>query len=328
MYVRTKLRPAFTLIEMVVVIGIIVLLATLSAATVMRVQKSQRESNTNNALRAVAIGLDQQWKQAVAKIGAEEPHEIILQMTSKGPAAGCGQDKARAKALHMHLRLRQEFPQTFAEARFVFPAMQWQSPCNGQVYNLASLNAMYGPKPVYIAAIGTNGNGTEPQEAGALLPIVLAQNRGGAAFNALEAGPTNSINFGGREYRVLIDSWGHEICLRRRAVDAEMSFNNNMIANELNTEPFVSKQAMTSGFKDPADPEGKLTPNVWTGANALPGVRVLAASWFRGPLNNAIADPFDGFNRGPYVMSGGQDETYTTPDDLLSFRIAGIGRGN
>jgi len=145
MYVRTRLRPAFTMIELIVVIGIIVLLATLSAATVMRVRTAQRETNTNNVMRAVTMGLNEQWKQAVQKISAEEPHEIIRQMTSKSQQAGCGDDKSRAKALHMYLRLRQEFPQTFTEARFMFSG-QWQNPCTGQVHNLAGLNAMYGPR--------------------------------------------------------------------------------------------------------------------------------------------------------------------------------------
>jgi hypothetical protein len=135
--------------------------------------------------------------------------------------------------------------------------------------------------------------------------------------------------------KVLLDAWGNPICLRRWAADAELSASNNMIANELNLEPFVSKVAINSGFRDPADPEGKLTANVWTGANivanANPNPRALAASWFTVPLQQSgtpIADPFDGVNRGPYLMSGGRDKVYTTPDDLLSFRIAGVGRGN
>jgi len=110
-----------------------------------------------------------------------------------------------------------------------------------------------------------------------------------------------------------------------------MTANGNMIGNDLNVEPFVSKQAMTTGFKDPADPEGKLTANVWTGANALPMARQVAASWFIVPLqqsNTVIADPFDGFNRGPFILSAGGDQNYTTPDDLMSYRIAGVGRGN
>jgi len=39
-------------------------------------------------------------------------------------------------------------------------------------------------------------------------------------------------------------------------------------------------------------------------------------------------DPFDGRNRGPYVMSAGQDKNYGTPDDLLSFRLQQAGKGN
>jgi len=323
------------MIELIVVIGIIALLSTLSAAAVMRVQQAQRESNTDKYLRAAAIGLDQQTKAARDRIAAERPDDIIILMTSN---ANCGNDMARAKALHMMLRLRQEFPQTYAEVRYTFSG-QFQSPCG--TVNLANLNAKYGPKDLYLRAIASAPGGGSPyEEAAALLPIVLGTSRGGAAFNILEAGPTGSITVGGKEMKVLVDAWGTPISFRRCAVDAEMAANNNMIANELNSEPFVSKTATMTGYRDPVDPEGKLTANVWTGANALPGARAIAASWFTVPLNNEIANPFDGFNRGPYLRSAGRDSAgkYTpgqltvfdapTPDDLLSFRIAGIGKGN
>jgi len=324
---RTHLRPAFTLIELIVVIGIIALLATLSAAAVMRVQESQREGNTNKTLRALQMGLDPQVKAVVDRAAGERPHEIIVQMTSKGQPT-CGADLARAKALHLKLKLRQEFPQTFAEVRYVFSG-QYQNPCTGQVLDLSQLNAQYGhlPNDIYRIAIG-NANGTPPEEAAVLLPIVLAKSRGGAAFNALEAGPTNTINLNGREFKVLVDSWDKPIYFRRWAVDVEMAAVNNMLADELNSEPFVSKSAVQTGFRDPADPGGKLPVKVWSGTNELPGARAIAKSWFIVPLGGAIADPFDGFNRGPFVASSGKDKNPSTADDLFSFRLQGTGRGN
>jgi len=190
-------RPAFTLIELIVVLGIIALLATLSVAGVMRVQKAQREISSDRTLRAVQIGLDQQYKAAVDKIKTENPHDLIVQATSNGGVP----DMTRARALHMKLRLRQEFPQNFAEARFQFPPA------------LAALNAQYGPKPIYIAAIGAAGNPPAPspeaKEAAILLVVALSQTRNGVTFNVREAGPNDTIDVNGKGMPVLVDRGGH-----------------------------------------------------------------------------------------------------------------------
>jgi len=291
-------RPAFTLIELIVVLGIIALLATLSVAGVMRVQKAQREINSDRTLRAVQIGLDQQYKAAVDKIATENPHDLIVQATMNANGAP---DMTRAKALHMKLRLRQEFPQNYAEARFQFPAPY------------AALNAQYGPKPVYIAAIGA-GNGTPTTEAAALLIVVLSQTRNGVTFNVKEAGPVDTIDVGGKQVPVLVDAWGTPLCFRRWATDAEPDARD-----ELNTTPFVTQQQLAAGNCDPADREGKLR-QAWIG-------KPIALTWFVQPLPQ-VADPFDGRNRGPFVMSAGQDKNYATPDDLFSFRLQQAGKGN
>jgi prepilin-type N-terminal cleavage/methylation domain-containing protein len=294
-------RPAFTLIELIVVLGIIALLATISVAGVMRVQKAQREINSDRTLRAVQIGLDQQHKAAVNRAGSENPHDLIIQLTSNGIPPANTPDLTRAKALHMMLRLRQEFPQNYAEARFVF---------QGQ---FAPLNAMYGPKPVYLAAIGA-GNGTPTDEAAALLIVALSQSRDGVAFNVRESGPVQTIDVGGKQMPVLVDAWGTPICLRRWATDAEPA-----AVAELNQSPFVTQAMINSGNRNYADQDGKLR-QLWAG-------KPIAMSWFITPLPQ-VADPFDGNNRGPFLLSAGQDKTYVTPDDLFSFRLQQAGKGN
>ena len=78
-----------------------------------------------------------------------------------------------------------------------------------------------------------------------------------------------------------------------------------------------------------------------------PAYRTTAVQWFTVPLTNpladpltsfgTIADPFDGRNRGPYVVSAGRNgklipgDRYTNfmdPDDLYSFRLQREGKGN
>jgi hypothetical protein len=212
----------------------------------------------------------------------------------------------------MKLRLRQEFPQTFAEVRMtnVFAAAP-------------SLIPVYGPKPQYLLAIGA-GNGTPATESAALLLVVLSQGKGGAAFNAEEIGPVQTIDLGGKPMRVLADAWGNPMCLRRWATDGEMALRANELANELNLPPYVTPAQVISGNFDPQDPDGRLKATIWT----VPVNRNGAILWFTVPLNNTIADPFNGLNRGPYIVSAGKDAILASDDDLYSFRLQGDGKGN
>jgi hypothetical protein len=221
----------------------------------------------------------------------------------------------------MKLRLRQEFPQNYAEARFLIP------PVNGMLtpQQAAELNTKYGPKPLYLAAIG-NGNGTPVTESATLLVLSLSQTRGGATFNIQEAGPVQQIDVGGKLQRVMVDSWGNPICLRRWATDVETD-----AINELNQPPFVSANAVVTGNRDPQDPEGRLRITAgatWGFPPNGPNYRPMVLQWFISPLAPTVADPFDGLNRGPYVVSSGKNGNFMDPDDLYSFRLQREGKGN
>jgi len=103
-------RAGFTLIELIVVIGIIILLMGLTIGVVFRVRESQLEKNSNESLRKLQIGFDEQWKAAGDQIRGER---AIPQLILDGTRTQAGSfDPTRAHALHMKLRLRQEFPQS------------------------------------------------------------------------------------------------------------------------------------------------------------------------------------------------------------------------
>src|SRR5829696_2498105 len=161
-------RAAFTLIELMVVLGIIVLLSTLSVAAVLRVRDSQRETNTNTELRKLQIGIDQRWKATVERIKTEDVPPEIREYTRN---ANGSYDNDRAKALHLKLRLRVEFPQTFAEVEPAKFAAAYPVFLNPQFQGLPK---SYGPKPVFTAAV-SNLTDTHENESAVLLALILSQ---------------------------------------------------------------------------------------------------------------------------------------------------------
>ena len=309
MKARVHTRPAFTLIELIVVISIIALLAAISISAVFRLQETSRESNTNKTLLKVQMGLDPQVKAARDTIAKETPSDWVKTWTSSRDSNNnLVPDPIRAKALHMKLRMRQEFPQTYAEARALLG------------------DPMYGSKLMYRNAIGA-GSSTPDLEAAALLVVALSQNRGGITFSVEEIGRTEVRDIGGKQMRVILDEYGTPICLRRWATDGEL---NSLPADELNQQPFVSPSQIASGNKDPDDPEGRFrnpAPRQWDAS-----YKTQAELLFTSVLPT-VADPLPDFpvvsrNRGPYVVSAGKDKLFVTEDDLFSFRIQGSGKGN
>ena len=128
----TKARPAFTLIELIVVMSIIALLATITISAVFRLQSSQKESNTVTHLTKIQMTFNQQWKPTIDNIKKQEPPIAIRNATADGVAPATVLSDARARALHMKLLLRREFPQTFNEARLSTNGTVNTNPYNAQ----------------------------------------------------------------------------------------------------------------------------------------------------------------------------------------------------
>jgi prepilin-type N-terminal cleavage/methylation domain-containing protein len=308
-------RPGFTLIELLVVIAIISLLMAITVSAVFRLKQSSAEKNTVTAVRKIDIGFMQQWKAALDNARKEPiPSEI-----SAGTFSANGQaDPVRARALHMKLRMRQEFPQNF-----------------GELYNPPSgFSSSYPSKPIYIAATQGLSTTVNPEnQNAAMLYIVMSQGRGGVTFGNDTASRTALIDFplanGGatRQLRVFVDEWGTPIGFRREA-DDDIQF----VLDELNQPPFVNAvqaAAYAAGTpkNDAMDPEGRLQIQGWP-------LYTLAYNFLRqpNPANRPyIVNPFDGKNRGPFVFSTGGDKVYYPPnheDNIYSYRIQQTGRGN
>jgi hypothetical protein len=323
MTLHPKPRVAFTLLELIVVISIIVLLATLSTAAVMRVRDSQRETNTETQLRKIQMGFDQRWKATVDRIKMEDPPAEIINLTKDATTGAT--NLPRARALHMKLRLRAEFPQTFAEcdpAKFqaCFPVLY--QPAN------VGLLKIYGPKLLFSTAI-QNLTDTADNESAVLLYLILSQTGGGTSFDADAVGNVQPHPIAGnqpRDVKVFMDFYGSPIAFRRW-LDAIDDPANLGLAAELSQPPFAPK----GSAPDLQDPEGKLGPAqaaVW-GPNRnliLSGLFISAVN--ARPQWNQNINPFDGLNRGPFVYSAGKDKVYGNENDLHSFRLQSTGQGN
>lgn len=310
-------RAGFTLLELLAVLAIIGLLSAITAGAVSRYRLSSMEKNTDVHLRKLHILLDQQWKAAIDTIKKEEPPRAIVDLTRNPNGTN---DIARARALHMRLRLRQEFPQNFGEVQSTFTA----TASDGSTYS-------YSPKTIYTsqmagaALIDINDN-----QSAAMLYMILKQNRGGSMGDVEGAAPTVVLDYQKAaptgpndvlKLRVFVDAFGTHIAFRRTADD-----NNADVLQELNSVPFVTTQMMASGLKDPLDPEGRLAMMGWAG-------RPNAFNYFHQPnpaFRPYVVNPFDNQNRGPYCVSAGRNKRHNDVglDDLYSFRLQQSGKGN
>lgn len=334
---HTRARGAFTLIEMIVVISIIALLMTLTAAAVMRLRESSRESNTNVHLNKIHMELQKQWNAQVALIKSEPIPPAIVELTKDQNG---NPDLLRARALHTKLRLRQEFPQNFSE---LVPSPPLT--INGQTYvypvKAAFKTALKAPVAVEVIP--------ESQSA-ALVYLILSQGSGGSTTDVDSIARTKLMDYPQQnnappiQLKVFADEWGNHIGFHRWADD-----DMTDVLAELNLPPFVASPTPAPpaiSKNDPQDPEARLQPlppgstqPAWNAAYRLQALQLLATP--------RMQNPFDGKNRGPFVFSPGRNGRFralntapnSPPDDptmaaetdldnLYSYRIAGSGKGN
>jgi prepilin-type N-terminal cleavage/methylation domain-containing protein len=317
-----RARSAFTLVEMLVVIGIIALLAALTAAAVTRIREQSRENYTNVHLNKIQMELEKQWKAQVALIKSETPPAAIVELTKDQNGS---QDLVRARALHLKLRLRQEFPQNFSELTPI-------QPLGGPyVYQVKA-----GFKTALKAPLAAE---TTPEaQSAALLYLILSQGSGGTRTDVDTIARTKLMDYPQQNnapaipLKVFADEWGSHIGFRRWADD-----DMTDVVNELNLPPYVAAPAPPApgiSKNDPQDPEGHFSPffqPAWPAANRQLALQLLATP--------KLQNPFDGTNRGPFVFSAGKNGMFRVNNDpnlpfevnldnLYSFRIAGSGKGN
>jgi prepilin-type N-terminal cleavage/methylation domain-containing protein len=183
---RAPARRGFTLIELMVVIAIISVLLSLSAAAYFKAREAQMRRNTEQAIIRLDGALDQQWRRVIDTAKSESVSSAATNLS--------GGDERRARVIHVLLCLKREFPQSFAEAR---------SPAPG-----------FGPNPSYVRALA----GARPghNESSVCLLMALKQSRRGGDFDpdtalsSLEL--TDPVGDGVKE---VFDGWGRPITFIR-----------------------------------------------------------------------------------------------------------------
>jgi prepilin-type N-terminal cleavage/methylation domain-containing protein len=291
----TGSRSGFTLIEMLVVIGIISVLLALTAGAAIQVFAEQQKRVSQDRVTNVSSMLDQQWKAAVddarsINSSAIPPGVQNMATDSNGPNA------ERARIIWIKINLIREFPQSYAEA--LVPS----GPVNPYVTpgNLPPVDA-------YVQAINNSNQAahTANTEAAACLYMALRRaRRGQGQYVDPESLGKNAIRDSDNDgIMEIVDGWG-----------VPLSFYRFPTRNsEFLTYP---------GLKlDPQDPGGVLLDPAWNNQaayNAQQGVY-----WFE-QICHLVHDPTAGswapksYYLVPVVASAGRNGLLGLNADMSS----------
>lgn len=250
-------RSGYTAVEILIVVTILGILAALVTGAVVRVIGSSEKGATETTLTKLASLLDVHWKATIDSARKEYDSlpagikQALLTLADNQTASATTpvphpRRDDRARLIYVKLRLKQEFPTSFAVAL---------NPAPGYLpaQSLPPLPGTFTGKPAYVKAVygKTNALGLDKQSS-AMLAMAFQQSRAGSAPVALEqvVGATFLRTEAGFTY--IIDSWG----------------------KPLQFYPFPTAPVATVSDlvgSDPQDPEGLLAPLVKSRWLASPG---------------------------------------------------------
>ncbi|HLJ94176.1 MAG TPA: prepilin-type N-terminal cleavage/methylation domain-containing protein [Gemmataceae bacterium] len=250
----TRLRPGFSLIELMIVIAIIGVIVSLAASATMQVISRQRSANTELTIQKVNDALKAHWRAVVDQAKTEDISSLavypgLLAMAGNDPSSSdCIR---RARVIWIYLRLKQQFPMNFMEALNPVPIRSIASP---------------GPAPAFQALLGKPASPT-PQmyESSVCLLLALSQSRKGVpAFNedrlsSIEKADAGTFNAAMTGLKAIVDAWGRPLVFYRWPIGGEVAASNPNAA--------TSSQLIA----DPLDPEGLLMNPTWNNAAAYGG---------------------------------------------------------
>lgn len=278
----TRTRRGFSLIELLTVIAILGVLSAIFVGVLVSVRGDAAQRGTKETLDKIHAALDQQVKMIADKAKKDRQNKVPEFMSLIG---FCNGDEERAEALWVHINIRRQFPQTFAEAT---------SPVN--IVGLGS----YPANPAF-----RNATGAIPadQQAAVLLYMSLSElSRGDGGVNTDQFSPSDLPN---TNFRVIRDAWGTHIAFVRFAMNVELQ------------QPTF---APVGGIRDPFDPRAKLASTTWTNRTAAEtGLGFTAGALFNGQ-NKVLTAWSAGPNRVFDTIANALGS-----DDVLGYRVRKLG---
>lgn len=303
-------RRGFTLLELLVVLAIIGILVSLTAAAVFRLRNSRDEVVTNETLEKLQGGFDIQRKAIQDQIRKEQPYPGALALANGDPEL--------AKVIHMKLRMRQEFPDKISELTVatLFPNISTGNAAFDTYVNttvIPQLKAQYPPKSAYTQHLTTLSGLNASDQNAALLALIFTVSRGSANFDPeTSVGSAGTGTISSTTLKFFKDRWGRAIEFRRQPdTTAETQFQS--VVGELNQAPYVNTakaKSLTHSY-DALDPDARLQRN----------------NDVRNALNQWLGQVNSGDNRQTIIFSQGA-KAGINGDELYGFRLKGTGKGS
>jgi prepilin-type N-terminal cleavage/methylation domain-containing protein len=290
---RRTARPAFTLVELLVVMAMIATLAAVTIGATFRVQAAQRKSATEATLTKIDSLLQQKLKTIQEQINEDarlnKPNSGYPELIANGYSPDI------AKAILMYSRTKNQLPMTFAEATTDF--------------TIPGTSIVLKHSPIFN---GLAGPGTNPEESAICLYLVLSQ----LGNSGLEQQIGDAPSFPGR--KCYIDTYGQPIYFNRLAYGGDAGI-------ELDNPPFVRSGAQ----HDPFYP--KQVDSVYKNLGTDLGAANIVAFWNAMRANTpgwaGIPTAYPGLkNHVTTAISAGADKDFIgaglySGDNIVSYRL-------
>jgi Tfp pilus assembly protein PilE len=192
MKARNASRHGFTMIELLVVIGIIMILMALMAVAVFKMMSRPPQENTKNLILKLTGELEKTWKAAIDQIKTENVNapEHIATWTAAQAAALNPADPQSVMDAYVRLRLDQEFPMRFADAKAAGANPIYAQMLSGQG----------------VPAFSANGN---DYQSSICMYMALTVARRGMNFDSGSLSPREMQKIG--PLTALVDGWGEPL---------------------------------------------------------------------------------------------------------------------